>query len=53
MLRRIVKRRGEREHTRFNIGPNSHPRKVQRWLRRGGGVLVRDVTPHKHASART
>jgi hypothetical protein len=27
-----------RNHYRFQIGPNSSPRKVQRWLARGGGA---------------
>jgi hypothetical protein len=26
----------ERSHYEFNIGPNSHPSKVQRWFSRGG-----------------
>lgn len=28
----------KRPQWRFVIGPNSSPRKVQRWLNRGGGV---------------
>jgi hypothetical protein len=29
-----------RSHHHFNIGPNTHPRKVQRWMKRGGGVTM-------------
>lgn len=29
-----------RQYTKFSIGPNSNPRKVSRWLGRGGGVPV-------------
>lgn len=41
---------GSRKDTRFQIGPNSHPRKVARWFARGGGVpMLR--TPEKMAGA--
>lgn len=48
MTKRIVKKRKERAHSKFNIGPNSHPRKVQRWIRRGGGANIPEK-PHQHA----
>jgi hypothetical protein len=39
-----------RSFAKFQIGPNSHPSKVARWLGRGGGVpLTR--TPEQIAAA--
>lgn len=36
------RRRGTpRTQHRFQIGPNSHPRKVQRWFRLGGGIVLK------------
>lgn len=29
-----------RKFTKFRIGPNSHPRKVSRWLGRSGGSPI-------------
>lgn len=41
---------------RFSIGPNSSPRKVQRWLNRGGGVrplALLDVLTARHVHPRS
>lgn len=39
---------------KFEIGPNSHPRKVARWLARGGGSPYRVKNPagYLHSAAR-
>lgn len=38
------KEKPPRSHFKFSIGPNSSPRKVQRWLGRGGGSpLARSI----------
>lgn len=39
---------------RFQIGPNSHPRKVARWLARGGGSphKIRFAAGYLHSAAR-
>jgi len=39
-----------RHHSSFDIGPNSSPRKVARWLARGGGSPIAR-TPAQMAKA--
>lgn len=48
------KRPPERDYFKFQIGPNSHPRKVARWLARGGGSphKIRFATGYLHSAAR-
>jgi len=42
-----------RKATSFEIGPNSHPRKVARWFAAGGGIILPAAKLAKAAARHT